>query len=583
VKVRTLVGAAVLLLAVPGEGAIVRSVTIEGATAFSSREINEMLTLRGGALFDSARASGDCRAVEREYRTRGFLASGARWDPPSFTADSSFVDLTLRIVEGKETIVGRIDLTGATRLSTPEILERFDLVPGAPLDQAKLERDIGALLERYEKSGFPFTRCDIASLDVRAGESVDSVLVLLRVDEGRPMTIDEIRVEGNKETSASVIVRETRIEPGEIFQPAKIDAIRPRLNRLNIFASVAEPELYLREGKGGVLIRVQEGSTSTFDGILGYIPSTQPGQGGYLTGLASVSMRNLFGTGRKLSLRWAREDRYSQEIGVRYLEPWLLGAPVNLGGGFLQRQQDTAYVRRVVDGRSELMLSEEVSLSFVLESEKVIPSGDSISSGVIGSSSTTAGIEVAYDTRDDIYSPTRGARYRTDYHYGKKTVGVIPSYWTGRVDPGGTVQRVGVDLDFYVAPFRKQVIAVALHGREIRSGQVQEGEMYRFGGANTLRGYRENQFLGSRVAWTNAEYRFILARRSFVYGFFDTGYASRPADDLRGLPASELFRYGYGIGIRLETGLGIMGVSFAFGQGDTFGTAKIHFGIINEF
>jgi len=33
----------------------------------------------------------------------------------------------------------------------------------------------------------------------------------------------------------------------------------------------------------------------------------------------------------------------------------------------------------------------------------------------------------------------------------------------------------------------------------------------------------------------------------------------------------------------VETGLGNMGVSFALGQGNSFGQGKIHFGLINEF
>jgi outer membrane protein insertion porin family len=107
--------------------------------------------------------------------------------------------------------------------------------------------------------------------------------------------------------------------------------------------------------------------------------------------------------------------------------------------------------------------------------------------------------------------------------------------------------------------------------------------MYQFGGANTLRGYRENQFIGAEIAWTNAEYRFILARRSFLFAFLDTGYYNRPEDDLLGTPAARAFKYGYGIGIRLDTALGNLGVSFALGQGDSFGTAKIHIGLINDF
>jgi outer membrane protein insertion porin family len=294
-------------------------------------------------------------------------------------------------------------------------------------------------------------------------------------------------------------------------------------------------------------------------------------------------MRNLFGTGRKLALKWQREDRYSQEIGVRYVEPWLFGAPVNLGGGFSQRQQDSSYVRRSFDMNSDLMISDELSVGLVFNSERVIPSDDSSASTVVGTTTTTGGITIQYDSRDDLVSPTSGAHYGTGYHYGRIRAGAIPAAIAGRVISGGTIQRLGVDCEFYVTTFSRQVVAVGIHGREVRTGRPQESDMFRFGGANTLRGYRESQFLGSRIAWTNTEYRFLLARRSFLYGFIDTGYYFRPEDDLRGLPSSEAFRYGYGIGIRLDTPLGNMGVSFALGQGDTFGTAKIHLGLINDF
>ena len=36
-------------------------------------------------------------------------------------------------------------------------------------------------------------------------------------------------------------------------------------------------------------------------------------------------------------------------------------------------------------------------------------------------------------------------------------------------------------------------------------------------------------------------------------------------------------------GINLETGLGILGVSYALGKGNSLSEGKIHFGIINEF
>jgi len=565
-------------------GATVRSVTIEGNSVFTARDIAAWIAIREGGIYSASGLQADLLTITGRYRVEGYLATEARILSLRFSADSSMVDLTIRVDEGRRSVVAKLRASGMTALTDDEIFVQFDTSPGSSLVEATLERDIENLLGRYENIGFPFARCTIAGITPHEGPENDSLDIDLLVSEGKHMTIDEVSVEGNKETATSVIVREARIEPGEIYQPSKVDAIRQRLNRLNIFSSVAAPELYTRGRRGGLLIKVQEGNTNVFDGILGYVPASSPSTSGYFTGLASVSMRNLFGTGRKLSLRWQREDQSTQEIGVRYAEPWVFGFPLNAGFGFVQRQQDTAFVRRTIDLSGEMMLSEDLSFSVVFTTERTIPAGDSIQAvSAFGINATTVGLQIRYDTRDDIYSPSSGARYATEYHYGRKSITSIPASLIGPVEHGGILQKIGVDLDFYLPTVQRQVAALGVHGREIRTGQVQASEMYRFGGATTLRGYRENQFLGSRIAWTNAEYRFILARHSYFFGFFDTGYYFRPADNVSSVPGAESFRYGYGIGIRMDSPLGNIGVSFALGQGDSFSTAKIHIGLLNEF
>jgi len=79
------------------------------------------------------------------------------------------------------------------------------------------------------------------------------------------------------------------------------------------------------------------------------------------------------------------------------------------------------------------------------------------------------------------------------------------------------------------------------------------------------------------------EYRFLLTNRTYFFVFMDNGYFLRKEDVDRNIPIIEEYKIGYGLGINLETGLGILGISFALGQGDSFSDGKIHFGIINNF
>jgi outer membrane protein insertion porin family len=563
----------------------VRSIQLRGNDALDERRILGLLETREGSVFDSALFAADMGRIEAEYRSIGFLGAVAVPGPPASDAESTRVDLLVTVTEGPRAVVREVRFTGAAVIPPEELSRLMDTRPGDPLDERTLEADIAAVLRAFERAGHPLARCVVSGVEAvpAEGDGGEGLVVTLALDQGRRVTIDEVRVEGNRETDASVIVREARVNAGELYDPRKMERIRSRLQRLNIFADVSEPELYLREERAGLLIQVREGSSNTFDGVVGYVPAGAAGESGTFTGLISVGMRNLFGTGRKLNFRWQRDDRNSQDLAVRYLEPWLFGWPVNAGVGFHQRQQDTTFVRRVLDGRLELMVNEEVTVALVGASESVIPSASAAGAFTLRSSTFSLGAELLYDSRDDPVNPTGGGRFRTDYLYGRKKVSEVPAGYPAPVDVNSSVGRLTVDADLFLETFARQVFALGIHGRELTGAPTDEAQMYRFGGARTLRGYRENQFVGTRLAWTNVEYRFLLARRSFLFGFFDAGYYLRPEDPVRGNPLVEEFKPGYGVGLLVDTPLGVMSVSFALGEGDSFSQGKVHVGILNEF
>ena len=572
--------ALVCLFSFAAEAAEIRTIEVLGNTAFSSRELLDLMTLRPGDSLNTARVAESRRLLEQRYRSAGYLNVRVPEPIAAFTPDSARVALAFEILEGRRTVVGRVTVQGMSGMGAEEAVSRFETSIGDPLDPAILEADLSGLLQDYERSGYPFARASVSRLAVTPGDEVDSLEVVVSIEEGTRAVVGEIRVEGVTETSPDVVEREARGMIGDVYDPRVAESVRRRLSRLNIFASVAEPELYERGAETGVLFRVTEGASNTFDGILGYQPAAS-GEGGVLTGLVSVGMRNLFGTGRRLSVRWQKDERSSQELAFRYMEPWLFGWPLNAGVGFFQRQQDSAYVRRVLDGSVEIVLSDAIILGGSLADEQVIPSSAVSTARVSRSSSTTAGLSFRYDTRDDLLSPENGILLLTDYAYSRKRLSE-PAVATLQ-EGTSTIQRLKTDLEFYTGFVSRQVIAAGFHGRQVKGPAVEESDMIRFGGAMTLRGYRELQFLATLALWANIEYRLLTGRRSFVYGFFDPGYYSRSGNAAPEIEGAEEFLFGYGVGIRTDTPLGVIGISFALGKGDSFSQGKVHVGLVNEF
>jgi outer membrane protein insertion porin family len=324
----------------------IASIDVNGCSLFSASKVSDWLSahLRQPFLPDRLEAVG--AAIREHYRNAGYYGASSSLEETVYSPDSSAVMLTFVVTEGRQSVISSLELRGVHAFDPGTLGALMMSAPGRVLLASTLEEDIAAVLDRYERSGYALASCRVEDVALVAGTDVDSASVVLAVDEGPLVKIDEVRIEGNKETRQGVILREARIHAGEQFQPERISGIRSRLVRLNIFSRVYDPELYMDGWRGGLLLRVEEGKTNTFDGILGYAPGVNPGESGYFTGMVTVAMRNLFGTGRKMNLRWQKEDRHSQDLSVGYVEPWVFNWPVNAGAEFQQRRQDSTYVRQ---------------------------------------------------------------------------------------------------------------------------------------------------------------------------------------------------------------------------------------------
>jgi outer membrane protein insertion porin family len=501
--------------------------------------------------------------------------------------DSASVKIRIEVKEDNPTEISEIQFVDIDSTDIPFLQSSFEFLKGEILTQHDFELAVNGVLDHFEENGYPFTKVIIKSVILNK-DSVNQknfAVIKLAVEKGNLSRIDKVDIRGNIFTNENVIIRELRISKGEIYSQKRIDEFPKRINRLRFFEPVTTPQYYINsKGEGVLVIEVKEKQTNNFDGIIGYIPGTKENEKGYLTGLINISLRNLFGTGRAAALRWNKFGRNSQELELKYLEPWLFNFPFNIGLNLFQRIQDTTYVQRKFNGEIEYLATEDISASLILGTESVIPSERTIPVfTVFNSSIVTTGLNLKIDTRDDPYSPTSGLLFINSYSFSRKTINGPLQFITPLIKTKLDLQRIAFDFDIFFNFFARQVLAFSVNGRELRGPSFENSDLFRLGGTSTLRGYREEQFLGSRILWTNFEYRFLLTRRTFAFVFFDTGYYLRNAEAERNILKAEDFLYGYGLGLNLETGLGILAVSFALGQGDSFTDGKIHFGLVNEF
>ncbi|MFQ6093592.1 MAG: outer membrane protein assembly factor [bacterium] len=577
-----IVGAVALPWTVGAEGATrVRSIEVHGNRFLPERDILRAMSLVPGQAYSPDLLRQDMAKILQIYRDAGYMM--AEVSPPDFRygEDSSQVTIFLQIDEGPELKVGTIEIVGNGHFNEEQILDMFDTRPEGSFRDGVLERDIEGLLRAYEESGFPFCRIEPGRFRIGEGPTID---LLLNIVEGPRVWVGEVAVRGNATTRDYVILRETKLRKGEVYKQSKIEAAQERLERMGTFSKVS-PVAVEPAGRDTVnlLIQVEEGKTSKINGLLGYSPP-QGDHKGYVTGLIDLSFANLLGTGRRVDVRWHHRDPSSSDLAFGYEEPWILGTPLGVGLSLEQIDQDSTYVLTQAGLAIGAPLGDNLSVSLRLGWERVVP--DSTGGAFMARSTKyTAGVQAAFDTRDTPWNPRRGLYYRTSAEYGRKRNRATFHFSPQRVKV--RTSKFTLDLEHFVPTFPRQVVAVALHGREFQSGErpVPLSEQFRLGGATTLRGYREDQFTGTRVAWSNFEYRYLLTSKSRAFLFFDLGtyFREQPDPDAATLEQIDKRKFGYGVGLRLESKLGVVGIDFALGEGDSFNQAKIHFRMENRF
>ncbi|RJP61997.1 MAG: hypothetical protein C4543_02645 [Ignavibacteriales bacterium] len=561
----------------------VGSIEISGNQKFPSSEYLSWISINSGTPNFVGIVDTITSRIFSNLNDRGYFSSEITKIDSAINSDSSLT-YKIEIDEGNPSYFSKFEISNLSVHDSLIFYSELDFLIGEIFNKTEFESAISNILDEYENIGFPFAKISINSMTFSEIEDESLVTIKLTLEKNEKSTIDKVEIIGNDKTNNQVIIRAARIFPPELYSQDKVESIPKKLNRLRFFEQVNTPGYYFNSSNEGVLqITVQEKETNNFDGIVGYVPGNE-NETGYFTGFLNISLRNLFGTGRAAAFKWHKENRNSQELEIKYMEPWILGYPFNIGLGFFQRKQDTTYVQSKFDGSIEFLATDDISASLLFSTESIVPTENKNSFfTVYNASILSTGIQLSIDSRDDVYAPTEGIYFVNSYLYSKKSINGPAQFITSDTKTEINLQRLTLDFSYFYEIFNRQVIAAGVHAREMRGDFFEISDYYMLGGTTTLRGYRENQFLGNRTFWSNLEYRYLLTPRTYAYLFFDTGYYLRNADESKGLIELSEFKYGYGLGLNLETGLGILGVSFALGEGDSFSQGKIHFAIVNEF
>ncbi|MCB0276670.1 MAG: BamA/TamA family outer membrane protein [Calditrichaeota bacterium] len=528
-------------------------------------------------------------AVLERIRGEGYYF--ARLSDSEIKVDSLLrqVHLKLEVSPGPATEVARISLSGADSLRE-SLRNRLSNIGenygGRAYTPALASQVFGEMLTALENEGYPLARLNTGQFSL-ADPEPDRLNITLEIQviPGDSVRLAYLRFPRQKSDLASYLQRLLRFRPGQLYRQSKVDRYRQLLEKQEFITSVKEPVLMLDEkGRYFLQIDFEEAPSTTLDGVIGYIPppANSLEESGYFTGLLNIGVRNVLGGGRKLQIYWQKPDSLSDEFRIAYREPFIFGLPFNVQTEMYRLVRDVTFIEWQYGLEVDMPLGEAVSAFAGLSTRTVVPNAQTnLTLGLPRTESLVTETGLRWDARNRRRNPSKGVELEVAFSLSKQDNSGPDSIFAARdIRRSETVQQMRGNLDIFLPVFRRQVWANLFHGQllENRGGQLRQPDQVWFGGATSVRGFREAQFVGRQVFWLNSEYRFLLGPEARFFLFADNAYY---ASDLP--QRVRRWLHSYGLGLRFPGPLGILQVDFGLEKGTPFREGKLHFRLINEF
>ena len=592
-----------------GARAVVKIINIIGNTAFSDKRISKIIKSKTAGFFRSGVykkevLEDDMERIKNFYKQAGYLDVKPAYELIfQEKARRKWIELVVRIEEGRKYVTGNIKVAGNIVFSEEELKALLKMKPGSTFTEEGLHADVGGVQEHYFDKGYIMAR---VRPDTLLNMETDRVDITYTLTEGEVAYVNKINVRGNTKTRDVVIRRELRIKPGERYDGAKLRRSKERLYNLGYFEDITfDTEETDEPNKRDMVVDVKEtktgefsfgGGFSSIDKLIGFVEIEQKN-------FDILNFPTFTGDGQDLRLRGEFGSTRKNYL-LSWTEPWIFDQPISFGFDLYASEHDksssTGYAYDETRQGGDIRFGKEFSevlrgdLTYRIENVDISNLDENVSQTLKdeeGENTISSAIaQLTKDTTDNKFNPVKG------------------SVLTGSIEVAGG--PFGGDKDFAkffssisrystIGPFVLELklrdgVATTYSGK---NGTVPVYERFFAGGTYTIRGYKErdigpkdqsgDSIGGGTLAIANIELTAPIIENLKGAFFIDAGNVwPVPDSNPKGGIASGGVRVGVGVGVRIKTPIGPVKLDYGFPVNpseDQSDTGRIHFSMSRGF
>ncbi|MBA5792607.1 hypothetical protein H3159_07440 [Flavobacterium sp. xlx-221] len=333
----------------------------------------------------------------------------------------------------------------------------------------------------------------------------------------------------------------------QAFTETVTNDIQKEMRQFPFIKTVKQPEVLFTESNTALYMYIDRQNISQFDGLIGF---TNDDNGKVqFNGYADLQLMNILNKGEQLKLYWKNDGNQQTQFNLATEVPYIMNTAFGIKGSLELFKQDSTMMNTKFNA----------ALLYYLTFNHRIGVGYQSTASVAGTDNfyQAADFNNQFVTLNYLLNkyqdhPLFPLKYTATALFG------VGSKTEEKDNRKGSQQFAQLNLTYLWQLNNRWYFYQQLEASLLNSAlPLLYNEYYRFGGINSIRGFKENSLLAKSQIGLYNEARYLLAPNMYLHSISDVAY-------YEGDNVSDLL-YSFGLGFGIQTGGGLFNIIYANG------------------
>jgi outer membrane protein assembly factor BamA len=370
---------------------------------------------------------------------------------------------------------------------------------------AALQKTLLKISKKLDTEGKSFSKISLQNIKLKN----KTLFADLQIDASKKRIIDKIIVKEYEKFPKSFIKHYLNLRKGAVFNQQKINNISNASKNLPFIREIKPPEVLFLKDSTLIYLYLKKQQNNSFDGLVNF--ASQENGAVLFNGNIDIKLHNVLNTGEKLELFWNSIGNERQEFKLLAEIPYIFKSKITPEVSFSIYKQDSTFLSTQFDSKLFYNLNTSTKLAITYTSENSENLEETINNNITTFSNYFLGFQFQYK------QPKRDFFFNDIFY-----IDIKPGIGKRKTENTAVNQfKIETTASYIWDLNSRNSLFIRNKSGYLNSDSFIDNEIFRIGGANSVRGFNEQSLFTNNYSFFNIEYRFLTSKKSYFYSITD--------------------------------------------------------------